>query len=119
MLKNNKIFFCKKCVISNKKVLPSTTIEDVPNHSNRQNMEFNDEICSACEQVYKKYNDDINWKEREKDLLNLLKKYRSTDGSYDCIVPGSGGKDSVFQSYILKENINESSHSYFFSSCLY
>ena len=103
MLKNNKIFFCKKCVISNKKVLPSTTIEDVPNHSNRQNMEFNDEICSACEQVNKKYNDDINWKEREKDLLNLLKKYRSTDGSYDCIVPGSGGKDSVFQSYILKE----------------
>ena len=26
----------------------------------------------------------------------------SKDGSYDCIVPGSGGKDSAFQAHILK-----------------
>lgn len=33
-----------------------------------------------------------------KDLLNLLNRYRSKNGSnYDCIVPVSGGKDSHFQ----------------------
>ena len=35
-------------------------------------------------------------------LLDLLDKYRSKDGSYDCIVPGSGGKDSCFAAHILK-----------------
>jgi N-acetyl sugar amidotransferase len=28
--------------------------------------------------------------------------YRRTDGRYDCIVPGSGGKDSAFTAHILK-----------------
>jgi N-acetyl sugar amidotransferase len=35
-------------------------------------------------------------------LLRLLEKYRRNDGYYDCIVPGSGGKDSAFQAHILK-----------------
>jgi len=34
--------------------------------------------------------------------MKLLDKHRSKDGSYDCIVPGSGGKDSVYASHILK-----------------
>ena len=44
----------------------------------------------------------INWKERENQLIKLLDKYRSKDGSYDCIVPGSGGKDSAMQAHLLK-----------------
>ena len=37
------------------------------------------------------------------NLINFLDKWvRSRNGSFDCIVPGSGGKDSVFQAYILK-----------------
>jgi N-acetyl sugar amidotransferase len=31
-----------------------------------------------------------------------LGNYRRNDGQYDCIVPGSGGKDSSFQAHILK-----------------
>ena len=27
------------------------------------------------------------------------------DGSYDCLVPGSGGKDSFYASHILKQNL--------------
>ena len=44
---------------------------------------------------------DINWEEREKELLILLDKHQS-NGEYDCLAPGSGGKDSVYQSHILK-----------------
>ena len=42
------------------------------------------------------------WDKREKELVELLEKYRSKDGSYDCLVPGSGGKDSVHAAYLLK-----------------
>ena len=38
----------------------------------------------------------IDWQEREKQLWELCDKYRKNDGSYDCIVGGSGGKDSHF-----------------------
>ena len=44
----------------------------------------------------------INWKKREKELLKLLDKHRKNNGDYDCLVPGSGGKDSVFAAHILK-----------------
>jgi N-acetyl sugar amidotransferase len=57
-------------------------------------------VCDACRHAEKK--EGINWKDREDELLRLLDKYRRKDGVYDCIVPGSGGKDSVFQSHILK-----------------
>ena len=39
---------------------------------------------------------------RRKELTKLLDKYRSKNGDYDCIVPGSGGKDSVYAAYVLK-----------------
>jgi N-acetyl sugar amidotransferase len=57
-------------------------------------------ICDACKVAIKKKG--INWNSREKELLLLLDKHRGKYGDYDCIVPGSGGKDSVYASYILK-----------------
>ena len=33
----------------------------------------------------------------------ILDKYRSKDGSYDVLVPGSGGKDSMYVSHVLEE----------------
>ena len=102
MLKNTKVFFCNTCVMSNQKVLSSSTIEDDIEHSNRHKLEFENGKCFACMEVEKKYNNQIDWNERERELNELLKEYRSKDGSYDCIVPGSGGKDSVFQAHILK-----------------
>ena len=36
-------------------------------------------------------------------LIEKLNKYRRNDGKeYDCVVPGSGGKDSGMASHILK-----------------
>ena len=57
-------------------------------------------ICDACNfEIEKKK---INWKKREKELLKLLDKHRKNNGDYDCLVPGSGGKDSIFAAHILK-----------------
>ena len=47
-------------------------------------------------------NKKINWKEREKELIEILDKNRKNDGSYDVLIPGSGGKDSIYLSHILK-----------------
>ncbi len=100
--KSNEVIFCKKCVMSNQKVLPSQPLEDVKEHTNKKKMVFKDGVCFACYEVEKKYNKDIDWDKREKELKKFLEKYRSRNGSYDCLVPGSGGKDSVWQAHILK-----------------
>ncbi len=101
-----KVEFCRKCVYSNQKVVPSTILNDNQAHTNRKFLRFNSNgICSACETVEKKgfsEKENIDWKERENQLNKILDKYRSRNGNYDCIVPGSGGKDSVFQAHILK-----------------
>lgn len=39
---------------------------------------------------------------REQQLMNLCDRHRSKDGSYDIVVPGSGGKDSVYVAHVLK-----------------
>jgi N-acetyl sugar amidotransferase len=46
---------------------------------------------------------EIDWQQRDRQLRELCDKHRKTDGSYDCIVPGSGGKDSFYASHILKK----------------
>ena len=33
---------------------------------------------------------------KEKELIDLLSRYKKKDGSYDVLIPGSGGKDSIF-----------------------
>jgi len=116
--KNIKVEFCKKCVMSNQKVLPSVVTEDDEGHSNRNNLGFKGGICDACLEVEKKYNQ-IDWSQRETEFRKFLDKYRSRNGSYDCIVPGSGGKDSVFQAQILKEKYNMNPLTFTFSPHIY
>ena len=59
-------------------------------------------ICSACNNNDLKNN--IDWDEKGKELEKILKKYRSGDAKrYDCIIPVSGGKDSMYQTYIIKK----------------
>ena len=48
----------------------------------------------------------IDWNAREKEFRDILDQYRSKDGSYDVLVPGSGGKDSIFTSFLLKKKYN-------------
>ena len=81
----SEIVFCKKCCISNQ----------------RPRITFNEEgVCSACQ--YSEIKQSIDWEERDKELRELCDKYRKNDGSYDVIVPSSGGKDSMFVAHQLK-----------------
>ena len=59
-----------------------------------------DGVCDACRQIEVKSS--IDWEERDRELRDLLDRYRRKDGRYDCLVPGSGGKDSAYQAHILK-----------------
>ena len=73
--------YCSRCVMPD-------THPDMPLDS--------EGICSACRSYEKR--DKIDWEARKLDLLRIVKRYRSTDGSnWDCIVPVSGGKDSTYQ----------------------
>ena len=37
------------------------------------------------------------------DLFRMVEPYRNKDGSYDCIVPFSGGRDSTFTLHMIKK----------------
>ncbi len=95
-----EVIFCKKCVISNQR--PASAVEFKHNiKSKKTTMNIGEDgICDACKVNESK--NEIDWKKREEELLELLDKHRKNDGSYDCLVPGSGGKDSVYQAHVLK-----------------
>ncbi len=94
----NKVIFCSKCVISNQR--PQSVIEFKNINNKKKGIEIKNDVCSACNYNEQKKND-IDWLKRESDLVKILNKYRKKSG-YDCIVPGSGGKDSGFTAHILK-----------------
>ncbi len=96
----NEVKFCTKCVMSNQR--PASAIEfKHTKDSKKVTMHFDEEgVCDACRTAEVK--ERIDWKTREEELLQLLDKHRSKDGSYDCLVPGSGGKDSAYQAHVLK-----------------
>ena len=93
--------FCKNCVISNQR--PNSTIEFLNSSDvKKKTINFNnDGICDACSYSFIKKKE-IDWNLREKQLIELCNQYRKNNGEYDCIVPGSGGKDSFYASHILK-----------------
>jgi N-acetyl sugar amidotransferase len=96
-----EVKFCKRCVISNQR--PSSSIEFQHRRDSRKTtIQFDAEgVCDACRYAEVKQRD-VDWEERERALRTLCDKYRSRNGSYDCLVPGSGGKDSVYASHIIK-----------------
>ena len=81
------IEYCKKCIYPNTK----------------PNLVFDKKgICNACKNFSKKKK--INWKTREKEFLQLIKKQRKYNkSSWDCLIPVSGGKDSFYQIIKCKE----------------
>lgn len=95
-----EVKFCSRCVMSNQR--PASTIEfKHTKDSKKTSLNFNEnDVCDACLHADEK--DAVDWITREKELLKLLDKHRRTDGNYDCIVSGSGGKDSAFQAHVLK-----------------
>ena len=94
------VVYCKKCVMSNQR--PASAVEfkhTIDSKKTTMNMD-DDGVCDACRTAEQK--ESIDWGMREAELIELLDKHRSKDGSYDCLVPGSGGKDSAYQAHVLK-----------------
>ena len=76
--------YCTRCI------LPDT----------HETIQFDEEgVCNVCRQAERKHTV-INWEERHKMLDELVEQYRNK-GIYDCIVPYSGGKDSVYQLWYI------------------
>jgi N-acetyl sugar amidotransferase len=81
-------FYCTKCIV------PST----------RPSVKFDlNGVCSAC--TNSKIKNRIDWNKRKFKFLKVLKYHKKLNASndYDCIVPVSGGKDSIYQTYLLKK----------------
>ncbi len=78
--------FCRRCVVSNQ----------------RPRIRFDEEgVCGACRYAeYKRTH--VDWKQRERELKDLCDRFRKSDGSYDVVVPCSGGKDGGFVAHQLK-----------------
>lgn len=82
--------YCARCTVSNQR--PRIVFDDLG-------------VCSACNYaVYKR--EKVDWTQREKELQDLCDRYRKTDGSFDVIVPCSGGKDGSFVAHQLKVKYN-------------
>ncbi len=92
--------FCARCTYSNQK--PNSDREYKHTRASKKpTVAFDGEgVCSACLIAEKKRA--IDWAVREKELRELCDRYRRHDGGYDCVVPGSGGKDSFYASHKLK-----------------
>lgn len=79
------VFWCKNCL----------------NMSTRPRIEFDERgWCNACQWMEEK--ETLNWDAREDELKQILEKYRSKTGGFDCVVPVSGGKDGAYVAYNLK-----------------
>jgi N-acetyl sugar amidotransferase len=83
------IKYCSKCLFPETK--PDLSFNEVG-------------ICSACIAAEEK-NRGINWIQREKEFYEIIDYYRRPNGEigYDCLIPVSGGKDSTYQAYFMKE----------------
>lgn len=78
--------FCCKCV------MPET----------RPGILFDSEgVCQACRAEEQKEKTD--WNARFKELEKICNYYRNNGKTYDCLIAMSGGKDSHYQTYVMKE----------------
>ena len=96
-----KVVYCSHCTRSNQR--PHNLGEFVQIKKKKKKfvgLNKNDGMCDACKFYFEK--EKINWEKREKELRQLCNRYRKNNGEYDVIVPGSGGKDSIFVTHQLK-----------------
>ncbi len=86
-MKKFKIKYCRTCVIPN----------------TRPDISFDKwGVCSACNNHFATKKK-INWKKRLKSLKIILHKHKKNSklNNYDCIIPVSGGKDSIYQTFVI------------------
>lgn len=96
----SQVTYCKRCVMSNQRPASSVEFKHTKTHVHRPLKIDTEGMCDACKVAESK--DQIDWPKRERELIQLLDRHRRTDGGYDCIVPGSGGKDSGYAAHVLK-----------------
>jgi N-acetyl sugar amidotransferase len=98
----SEVAFCSRCVISNQRPNAAPSEFNLKSESKKSAIGFDQEgVCDAC-RVWEAKRETIDWQLRDRELRDLLDRHRRDDGRYDCIVPGSGGKDSIVQAVILK-----------------
>ena len=82
--------WCQKCVY------PEIAVNNM----------FDDEgVCSACrvQEEFDELTDDF-WAKRREVFQGIVDEVRDPDANrYDCVIAVSGGKDSWFQTYVIKE----------------
>lgn len=95
-----EVRFCTRCVISNQR--PNSAVEfKHTSATKKETIHFDEQgVCDACRVAEGKKA--IDWDRRERELRDLCDRHRRNDGGYDCLVPGSGGKDSFYQAHVLK-----------------
>lgn len=80
--------YCTKCV------MPDT----------RPGITFNEAgVCSACQAYDNRVN--VDYAARYQELQALCDKHRRKGNEYDCIIAVSGGKDSHFQTDLIKNKM--------------
>src|SRR3990167_4645533 len=79
------IKFCTRCVISTMR--PRITFDA-------------DGVCSACR--FAEHKASVDWTARKAELKRLCDWHSSNNGSFDVIVPVSGGKDGGFVAHQLR-----------------
>lgn len=80
--------YCAKCVMPNTR--PGSIFDEKG-------------VCQACRNYDRRQA--IDWERRFEELKVLCKKSKRLDGYYDCLIPVSGGKDSHFLTYVMKEQM--------------
>lgn len=78
--------YCKICI------MPDTRPDQYFN---------NDGICNAC--LSFDFQKKIDWKKRKLELLKIISDKNLNKNKWNCVVPGSGGKDSTYQIIRAKE----------------
>jgi tRNA(Ile)-lysidine synthase TilS/MesJ len=78
--------YCVRCII------PETRPDQYLN---------NEGVCNACLSFEK--NKKIDWKKREKELIKIIDNLKLDNKKWNCVIPGSGGKDSTYQIIRAKE----------------
>jgi hypothetical protein len=82
----NSIVTCTRCILP----------------SNYPNIDFDENgVCRVCRE-FDEINAKIDWEARERKLEKILNRYRGRGTKYDVLVPFSGGKDSTYTLWLMK-----------------
>jgi N-acetyl sugar amidotransferase len=109
---------CSQCLMTNQKPHSVNESESTAESGKKGMALDSSKVCDACNYSVQKEHH-IDWERREKLLLQTLEKFRRDDGRYDCIVSGSGGKDSVMVAHLLKYKYNMNPLTVTYSPMLY